>query len=112
MKGTMNEREKLVLEILYLAYLVHIRTDRCVFINFAGHVNSLGVDVRKSTDEWQEQLISTEFQVNASRKYGREDPERFLKAKRDILKKILEDDGEIPFDECDVVERIVEEYYF
>ena len=37
----MESREKLILEIFALAYLVQVNTEYCVFINYAGHVDSV-----------------------------------------------------------------------
>lgn len=41
----------LVGEIQTLAYLVNTKTDRCVFVEYAGHVDVLEVDVRLTKEK-------------------------------------------------------------
>lgn len=103
--------EHLIITIMHLAYLVHSRTNYCVFINFSGHVNNLEVSIRKSRAEWQTKVLKTEFYTEYIRLSRSGDPLALLNAKIAILKRIL-DEGNIPYEECDVEQIYSEQYSF
>ena len=106
----MTERDRLVLKLMHLAYLVHTLTDYCVFINFSGHVEHLDISVRKSKENWQTQLFFSEI-VLAYHKYCVEDGPTTaeLRAKIEILERIIQE-GEIPFEDMDYEEEYVRHY--
>lgn len=97
----MEERDKLILEIMALSYAVDQRTDYCVFCNFSGHVQMLSVSVRESRDRWQNEIASTEFYLNG--KFEPDDDLKWLKSKRDHLRHIL-DTNEV---DTDAMEQVV-----
>ena len=106
----MLEEEKAVLEIMQLAYLVQLKTKYCVFVRYFGHVDNLDIDVRESKERWNLPVFTSEI-VTA---YGEHRKTRSpklaeLKAKIDVLKRILED-GEVPYDELDYEEVITRKY--
>ena len=107
----MDERTKLVLEVLQLAYLVQVHTHYCVFIRYAGHVDSLEIDIRKSVDEWRTEVLQTEIRKTYQEYYDKHDPLRDLKTKRDILAQIINEQA-IPYELCEVEQYLVEEYHF
>lgn len=96
----MESREKLILEIFALAYLVQVNTEYCVFINYAGHVDSFEVDIRESKERWQNEVYKTEFRTLhlARLETNKDNPLNWLIAKRDLLKEILETKS-IPYEE-------------
>ena len=103
----MNGKQKLILEIMFLAYAVHEQTEYCVFINFSGHVDSLEIQICPSKDEYQTKIASTHFYT---KKYHNED-NGWLKSKRDHLLQILKD-GEIDVSGMDQeIEQIVHSFF-
>lgn len=107
------EERDIVIQIMHLAYLVHTQTDYCVMIDYAGHVNSLTLSIRKSKDDWRTEVLRTEF-YDAYAKLSKKNIPSWLasvQSKVDVLKRILED-HEIPYDECDVEQYLVSEYSF
>jgi len=107
----MNEKDKLICEIIQLAYLVNEHTEFCTFIRFSGHVDSIDIEIRASKENWQSEILRTEFYTEVDKYRTVKDPLAFLKAKRDILAHILKDE-DIPYEECDVEKYLVEEYTF
>jgi len=106
-----QEKEMLIIQIMQLSYLVQAKTKYCVFINFAGHVDTLQVDIRESKKHWEKEVLKTEFHTVYKNYQPHEDALAFYKAKRDILVRILED-GDIPYEDCEVEQEIVEHIIF
>lgn len=108
----LEERNKLVIRILHLAYLVHVETSYCVFISFSGHIDSLDISIRASRENWQQRVLETEF-YTAFKKYMNEDHPSlpYLRSKIDVLEKILTF-HEVPFDELSYEEICTKEYTF
>ena len=108
----MNEQDKLIIEIMQLGYLVQRYTDYCVFVTFSGHVDQLEINIRKSKENWQTEVLKTEFYTEYE-KLARYDknPLAFLEAKRNILAQIIKENN-IPYEECDVEQYVVNEYSF
>ena len=42
----MDEKDRLVCEIMQLAYLVQRHTNYCVFVRYSGHVDALELEIR------------------------------------------------------------------
>lgn len=58
-----NLKERLITDILSLGVQAHYRTERCVFVEFSGHVDYLFVSIRENVDEYKEELASTTILV-------------------------------------------------
>ena len=98
---------KLSCEIFVLALLINERTDCCVFVNYAGHVDSIGIRMSESKKNYNEEIFGTEIKTNFLKRHDEknDDPLNFLKSQRDVLKYILEE-NDLPYDE---LEEYVEE---
>jgi hypothetical protein len=108
----MNEQDKLIIEIMQLGYLVQRYTKYCVFIDFSGHIDKLEINIRESKENWRTKVLDTEFYTEYEKLYKHEkDPFAFLKAKRNILARIIREE-EIPYEDCDVEQHVVNEYSF
>lgn len=108
-----TERQKLIMEIIMLAVLVQENTDYCIFLDYSGHVDSIDVRIRESKKNWQNEVcesrITTKFQDYYHK--DRSDHLASLKAKRDILKEILET-HEIPTHEMEEHVEHIMNYHF
>lgn len=103
------ERIKLIFEIFALAYLVQDKTKYCVFIDYSGHVDSFCIDIRESKDNWMKEACITEFKTRFENLYKQDEKDNlsWLKAKRDILIEILENE-DIPYNEMtNHIEQII-----
>ena len=100
----MTEKDKLILEIMGLAYLVQRETEYAVFIDYSGHVDRLEIEIVESADRYQNKLSSASFYPNKLDWYT-DDPLAWLKVKRDHLTHIIEH-GEI---DTGAMEAIVEQ---
>lgn len=107
----MNERQKLILKIMHLGFMVHELTDYCVFVRFAGHVDSCEIDIRESKDNWQTEVLTTDFKTIFKDKVLSNEKQAYLKAKIAILEQILED-GEIDLDPLDYETETTYKYFF
>lgn len=107
----MTEKDRIILEIMHLAYLVQINTKFCVFFSFSGHVDKFEVRICASKENWQTELLSSEFHTAYKDYIDQQDPLAYFKAKRDILAKIINEHN-IPYEECDVKKYLVEDYTF
>lgn len=105
----MTERQKLILKIMHLAYLVHEYTDYCVFIRFSGHVDDLAIDIRQSKKEWRVEAIKSEMETAYSKLKGNNS--MYLYAKIQVLEDILVYD-EIDYEEMDYEEECIRHYTF
>ena len=65
-------KEQLVAEILYLATATHYHTERCVFVQFSGHVNQLSISIRKNKPEYQEEIAKNEIYLVPNRELSAE----------------------------------------
>lgn len=93
---------KLSCEIFVLALLINERTDYCVFINYAGHVDSIGIRMSESKKNYNEEIFETEIKTNflKRRDENSDDLLNFLKSQRDVMKRILEE-NDLPYDELE-----------
>ena len=110
-----EERIRLIMQIFALGYLVQEHTDYCVFMNFSGHVDSFEIDIRESKERYNNEVCRASFKTKFDSyfDYKNENSEgnrlAWLKAKRDVLKEILET-GDIPYSEME--EYIEKEYKY
>lgn len=107
----MEERDKLILKIMHLAYLVHVETDYCVFIDFSGHVDSLQISIRESVAAWEVDVLETEFDTAFQDTCESGEHHVYLKAKIQILEQILAGQ-EIAYENLDYEEMYSKKYYF
>jgi len=107
----MDEKTRLVLEVMQLAYLVQRYTEYCIFIRYSGHIDSLEIDIRKSRKEWDKEILKTEISKTYQEYYEKRDLLRELKTKRDVLAKII-NEQRIPYEDVNVEQYLVEEYTF
>lgn len=110
----MTAKDKLIVEIMHLAYLVHVETPYCVFFSFSGHVEAFEISIRESKENWQNTVLDSQtrrFYDDARQMDGHNPALAELLAKRDVLKQILEEQ-EIPYDELDCEVEYVERYTF
>lgn len=108
-----DERDRLIMEVLSLAYLVDAKTDYCVFLRYSGHVHGqIGIDIRQSKNEWQTEVLKSEFYSAYIEERVKQPPEfAELKAKVKVLRQILTD-KEIPYSEVTAEEYVVTNYTF
>lgn len=110
--GKCSETEDdLIMQCMNLAFLVNQHTDFCTFVRFYGHVNKCEIEIRAGKDNWQSEILSTEFTTEYRKHLENKDKFSYYRAKRDILRHILQE-KDIPYDECDVEIIQYEEYSF
>ena len=109
----MLERTRLILKIMHLAYLVHEKTNYCIFFSFSGHIDSFDLDIRESKERWQARVLETHFctSYKALRDNGVDAKLADLKSKIMVLEGILAD-GEIAYEELDYEEEYNRVYLF
>ncbi|WP_078598459.1 hypothetical protein [Evansella clarkii] len=56
-----NLKEQLIADILQLGVKAHYHTNRCVFVEFIGHVNRLDISVRESSNLYYHTLHSIDI---------------------------------------------------
>lgn len=111
----LTEEQKIILDIMRLAYLVQELTEYCVFIRYSGHVDQLQIQICKSKIGWEETVMESEFATAyKSWRDKDEDPMKAeLLSRREVLEQILED-GSIDYDQegVDFEEYAVRDYHF
>jgi hypothetical protein len=108
----MLEKDRLMIKLLHLGYLVHIRTKYCVFIRFSGHIDQVELQVCESKEKWRNELFTGQVQTEFNKLFESEESHLAgLKARVLILERILEDE-EIPYEEMDYEEEYVRRYSF
>lgn len=112
MKHIAAQERDIVIKMLHLAYLVQAETDYCVFIRYSGHVNNLEIEIAESKERWQNKVLQTDV-YDAYSILVKDHPswKASMLAKVAILERILRE-NEIPYEDCDVEEYLVEEYSF
>lgn len=78
-------KEQLIADILMLSVKTHYRTDRCVFVDFHGHVNELCISVRENEENYQNKLAETYILLKPYGFYGPEEKEAF---EQDVIEKL------------------------
>lgn len=102
-----TERNKMMIEIMALAYLVQVHTDYAVFIRYSGHIDNLEIEIVESADRYQNKIASSEFYTE---KYHQDDL-GWWKAKRDHLLKIIET-GDVDVSEMNETLETIATYDF
>jgi hypothetical protein len=54
-----NLKDELIADIISLGMRAHRLTERCIFVEFYGHVNTLNISIRKSEADYADELISS-----------------------------------------------------
>lgn len=54
----MDEKSKLMTEIMFLAMKLQNETDHVVFVNLSGHVNWIDLSIRKSKENYNDEVAS------------------------------------------------------
>lgn len=87
-----DERDRLVLECMALGYLINRTTEYAVFVELAGHVDSLRVSIcRGKVSGYNDELARSEFNLKGKHEgWEFEGANRWLEMKRDMLKEIAE----------------------
>lgn len=100
----MNEKTKLVSEIIMLAMKVQDETEHCVFINVSGHVEKIEIQVTASKNDYHNKIAESEFRMGE-----RASIERLNEAKDTLLSFI--EDG-VNTDELDYWVEEIKHYTF
>lgn len=106
-----KELDELIIKAMTYGYLVHAKTEYCVFVRFHGHVESLEIEIRKSIKDWQTRVCETEMTSKTKEYYNKQASFADLKGKIDVLKNIL-DTHEIPYDAMDYTIEQIKHHYF
>lgn len=108
----MNEKIKLTIELMALAFLVNEKTDYCVFIRFSGHIDSMEIEVAASKENYLNKVLRAEFDT-AYKEWRKTDQPLIanLKSRIAVLKQILKD-GEIDYRELDYMTQKYRDYYY
>lgn len=59
----MNEKSKLMAEIILLAMKVQRETKYCVFIRYSGHVENMEITIAASKNSFTENIATSEFKT-------------------------------------------------
>jgi len=78
---------KVVSELMYLAVMVNLHTDYCVFLDYSGHVYGLTVRITPTKEDFNTVLAEDDFQLKP---FVSGDGIAWLERKRDILVQLLE----------------------
>lgn len=108
----MNEKTKLTIELMALAFLVNEETDYCVFIRFSGHIDSMEIEVAASKENYLNKVLHAEFDT-AYKEWRKTDQPLIanLKSRIAVLKQILKD-GAIDYSELEYQEWTARDYFF
>lgn len=100
-------KERLIAEIMYLATVVNFETNRCVFLDMSGHVDTLRISVRESKEVYQVELATIEISLKPMN-FIKENPEELAKwhdklierltTTRDVLKEYLNEYAQVTKD--------------
>jgi len=56
-----NEKNKLIAELVLLSMEVQEKTGHAVFVRFYGHVETMDIEIAKSKDDYIEKIASSDF---------------------------------------------------
>lgn len=105
-------KDELVVKVLYLAYLVQVKTDYGVFVNYSGHVDQLSIRIVASKERWQCPVLESEMYLAYEHwRHSAEPVEAALRAKINVLEEVLRT-GKVPYDDLDYEEIVYREYSF
>lgn len=85
-----DERDKIILEVMGLGYLINRTTDYCVFVDYSGHVDNMRIEICESKSRYNDQVAFSNFKCGYLETLTEtmQDPNGWLKMKRDMLKEI------------------------
>lgn len=75
--------EKKLAEIMYLGMMINTRTEYCIFINIAGHVDQVEVNIRESKEEYDVEIARCQQYYDATDTEARLDG--IIKVLADVL---------------------------
>jgi len=81
----MNEKTKVLSQIVMLAMKMQEESDHAVFLRLSGHVDSMNIDIAQSKTDYNEIIASANFYVGE-----KSDMDRLLKV-RTTLEEFIED---------------------
>lgn len=82
------EKARLLAEIMYLATVANFETNRCVFLDMSGHVDTLRISVRQDKEMYQNELASSEINLKPM-KLIEDDPTLLEEWKAEFIKKLI-----------------------
>lgn len=93
------EKAKLLAEIMYLAAVANFETNRCVFLDMSGHVDTLRISVRQDKEMYQNELAKSEMSLKPM-KLIEDDPKLLEEWKAEFIKKLI--------NTCDMLKSFIE----
>lgn len=72
-----NLKDELIADIISLGMKAHRLTERCIFVEFYGHINTLNISIRKSEEQYAEELISSVIRLLPYSFYNEEESEAY-----------------------------------
>lgn len=101
------EKERKIMEIMNLAFLINAKKEYCVFIRYSGHVDSLDITIAKNKKEYNVKIANSDRYSISNEPLGK------LEKIAETLRKFLENkDGEIPKEYLITIERVELDYKF
>lgn len=79
-----NEKTRLMAEIVLLAMQVQEKTSHAVFVRFSGHVDSMNIEIAQSKENYSNKLAESNF-------YTKEDSVDRLKEVKETLLRFLDE---------------------
>ena len=105
-------RERLIAEIMILAFAVDRRTPYAVFIDYSGHVENLNIRIVESKENWRNEVASaTVRSIEQWHPFKGEAELPFLEAKRQNLLAILKE-HDVQYADLEQIETVAYEYEF
>ena len=77
-----NEKTRLMAEVMLLAMQVEDKTGHAVFIRYSGHVGHLEIDIRESKEHYQKEIASSGFYTNG-------DDERTIEKLKSVKRNLI-----------------------
>lgn len=102
-------------ECAYLALLVNLYTEYCVFFEYSGHVYNAGIRIRRSKSRYNEEVADAEFPVRDPVASNETVPSwhrgvvEHIESRRDMLRRILVE-KDVPLG--DMTREVVESYVY
>lgn len=82
------EKAKLLAEIMYLATVANFETNRCLFLDMSGHVDTLRISVRQDKEMYQNELATSEISLKPM-KLIEDDPKLLEEWNAEFIKKLI-----------------------
>lgn len=57
-------KEQLIAEVMYLSVLAQYKAEKCVFVDFSGHVDRLTIKICESKDDWRKEIAVGDLYVS------------------------------------------------